>query len=94
MFNKQHLISKDLNVYLVETSPYLRQIQYRNLCTSNSETLDGTPVTEQIYTYKDSKSIKIIWLDDIKQLPNREAVHYYLANEFFDALPIHQFKVR
>jgi SAM-dependent MidA family methyltransferase len=88
VFTKHKAITKDLHVYLIETSGFLRRIQFEKLCGEKTDPSLLTP-----YKHKTSTNINITWLDDISQLPGREAVHYYLANEFFDALPIHKFKV-
>ncbi len=45
------------------------------------------------YPSKLSETIKIHWISDINELPRREAAHFFLANEFFDALPIQKFEV-
>ena len=76
---------------MVETSPFLRKIQMKKLCsTSGDEELElGKP-----HKFKDSLSIHITWLEDISQLPKKDVVHFVLANEFFDALPIQKFEVR
>jgi SAM-dependent MidA family methyltransferase len=76
----------------VETSEALRQIQFKNLC-GNADGQKVLPKSLESYKYKNSSNINILWLDDVCQLPRNEAVHFYLANEFFDALPIHKFQV-
>jgi SAM-dependent MidA family methyltransferase len=42
---------------------------------------------------KHSRKIKINWIEDLNQLPKIEAAQFFLANEFFDALPIQKFQV-
>lgn len=74
---------------MIESSPYLRKIQMNNLCNLNQE-----PELEKEYESKYSNRIKITWLTDISQLPHKEAVHFFAANEFFDALPVHKFQVK
>ena len=88
MWNSDKKNSIQLLVYLIETSPFLRKIQMKNLCNLNQE-----PELEKEYESKYSGSIKISWLTDITQLPHNEAVHFFAANEFFDALPVHKFQV-
>jgi len=34
----------------------------------------------------------LIWIDDLKQLHSRNT--YFIANELFDAYPIHKFQVK
>lgn len=35
----------------------------------------------------------ITWITDLAELPRKEAPQFFLANEFFDALPIQKFQV-
>lgn len=35
-------------------------------------------------------NVKVSWIDDISQLPEQPV--FFVANEFFDALPVHQFQ--
>ena len=76
-----------MNVYLVETSAFMRKAQIKTLCGLSLE-----PNLGEEYKSTFSKSINIIWLADINELPRREAVHFFLANEFFDALPFQKFQ--
>jgi SAM-dependent MidA family methyltransferase len=73
---------------MIETSEFLRRKQCFNLCNK-----DESPKTFETNKYKEENSINITWLDDISQLPKSESIHYFLANEFFDAMPIHKFQV-
>ena len=56
-----------MQVYLLEKSPRLREIQKEKL-----------------------KRYDIIWLDKLQKLPDQPL--FFIANEFFDALPIRQFQ--
>ncbi|RNA40170.1 NADH dehydrogenase [ubiquinone] complex assembly factor 7, partial [Brachionus plicatilis] len=87
VLNKDNQNSVDLFVYMIESSPFLRKIQIKNLCN-----LEKEPELEKEYDSKHSNRIKITWLTDITQLPHKEAVHFFVANEFFDALPVHKFQ--
>lgn len=51
------------------------------------------PKLNQSYRSKYSDTINVTWLEDICELPRKESVHFFLANEFFDALPIQKFQV-
>ena len=73
---------------MVETSPLMRKMQMKTLCDRDSE-----PELNEFYESKHSKTIKIKWLNDLGELPSKEAPHFILANEFFDALPIQKFQV-
>lgn len=73
---------------MIETSPFMRRTQIKNLCSLDEEPNLGTE-----YNSKISENIKISWLTDIAELPRKEATHFFLANEFFDALPIQKFQV-
>lgn len=89
VLSKEKNASNDLYAYMIETSPHLRKIQMKNLCN-----LEQEPDLLKEYKSKFSENIKIIWLTDITQLPRKEAAHFFVANEFFDALPVHKFKVK
>ncbi len=54
---------------------------------------DLEPKLQENYKYKYSNNINIVWLNDLMQLPKLEAPQFFLANEFFDALPIQKFQV-
>ncbi len=66
----------------------MRKMQMNRLCGGDSE-----PELGKFYESKHSKNIRIQWLNDIDELPLKEAPHFILANEFFDALPIQKFQV-
>lgn len=72
---------------MIETSPFMRKTQMKNLCNLESE-----PVILEKYPSKFSKSINIVWLGDINELPKKDAIHFFVANEFFDALPFQKFQ--
>ncbi|KAI9700741.1 MAG: hypothetical protein M1836_002110 [Candelina mexicana] len=76
-------------VYLVESSPSLRETQRRLLCgdTPMTETSDGF---QSISKYS---NLPVYWRDDIRFVPsNTGKAPYIIAHEFFDALPIHAFQ--
>ena len=72
---------------MVESSAFMRKQQIKTLCN-----LDVEPNVLEAYTSKFSQSIKIVWLTDISELPRHESVHFFVANEFFDALPFQKFQ--
>ncbi|WEW59807.1 class I SAM-dependent methyltransferase [Emydomyces testavorans] len=76
-------------VYLVESSPTLRDIQKQMLC--------GDVPMEEIETGYRSTSkhlgVPVIWAEHIRSLQQRDNdVPFIVAHEFFDALPIHAFQ--
>ncbi|CAI5444685.1 unnamed protein product [Caenorhabditis angaria] len=78
---------KDVSVHLVETSDALIEEQERVLCVDNS-----TPPTGDVPYVKKNKSrtgVDVFWYKSIDDIPNGFTV--FIANEFLDALPIHQF---
>lgn len=73
-------------VNLIETSPYFTKVQFNRLC--KKENLDKpTLCTRSGFT---KFGLPVFWYDSVKDIP--VAPSYFVANEFFDALPIHQFK--
>mgnify|MGYP001185019557 CR=1 FL=1 len=74
---------------MVEKSDFMRRMQFKKL-TDNQ---DNEPKLYEKYKSKHSEKSTITWISDINELPRKEAVHFFLANEFFDALPIHKFQV-
>ncbi|CAF0712266.1 unnamed protein product [Brachionus calyciflorus] len=87
VWSKEKTAPLNVFVYMIETSPYLRKTQMKNLCN-----LDQEPEILNEYKSKYSENIKIVWVTDITQLPRKEAAHFFVANEFFDALPVHKFQ--
>ncbi|RFU33922.1 hypothetical protein B7463_g2446, partial [Scytalidium lignicola] len=76
-------------VYMIETSPSLRDTQKELLC-------GDSPMVETEIGYKSlSKysNIPIIWTENIRFVPSTpETSPFIVAHEFFDALPIHAFQ--
>ncbi|KAH8821723.1 S-adenosyl-L-methionine-dependent methyltransferase [Xylogone sp. PMI_703] len=76
-------------VYMVETSPSLRDTQKQLLC-------GDSPMTETEIGYKSTSKyskIPIIWTENIRFIPTTpETSPFIVAHEFFDALPIHAFQ--
>ena len=84
---------------MVEVSPKLSEMQ--------QEKLTGVPIQENTeaesqeeskdrsthyYRHCTSKyGPKVYWYDNLKKVP--EGFTYFIAHEFFDALPIHKFQV-
>uniref|UniRef100_A0A8C8R5Q0 Protein arginine methyltransferase NDUFAF7 n=1 Tax=Pelusios castaneus TaxID=367368 RepID=A0A8C8R5Q0_9SAUR len=79
----------DISVHLVEVSPKLSEIQALTLTGGKIQAeLD---VSTPVYMKGISKvGIPIFWYRDLQDVPQGNG--FYLAHEFFDALPIHKFQ--
>ncbi|XP_030800835.1 protein arginine methyltransferase NDUFAF7, mitochondrial isoform X2 [Camarhynchus parvulus] len=78
----------DVSVHLVEVSPKLSEIQAVMLTGGK---VQPSPEDESAYMKGISKTgIPIFWYRDIQDVP--PGYSFYLAHEFFDALPIHKFQ--
>ncbi|KHJ34009.1 putative duf185 domain-containing protein [Erysiphe necator] len=87
--NFKQMSSSIDNIYLVETSPSLRNSQREVLC--------GDVPMENISNGYRSMSkymhVPITWVDNIRFIPPaNEKTSFIVAHEFFDALPIHAFQ--
>jgi len=83
--------SSDLHVFMVESSPVMRALQLRLLAhRSVTPDVEGPRLLE---TYQSKhEQVKVTWLQDLSELPKLEAAQFFLANEFFDALPVQKFQ--
>uniref|UniRef100_A0A8D0FTK6 Protein arginine methyltransferase NDUFAF7 n=1 Tax=Strix occidentalis caurina TaxID=311401 RepID=A0A8D0FTK6_STROC len=83
------LLSKcDVSIHLVEVSPKLSEIQALMLTGGK---VQSNPEDKSAYMKGVSKTgIPIFWYRDIQDVP--PGYSFYLAHEFFDALPIHKFQ--
>lgn len=75
-------------VYLIETSPFLREAQRKLLCGLESifEPIDNGHRCISKYGQP------ILWYEDFRFVPSSATITpFILAHEFFDALPIHAF---
>jgi NADH dehydrogenase [ubiquinone] 1 alpha subcomplex assembly factor 7 len=76
---------------MVDSSSNLREKQHELLC-------GNAPLTKTEYGWEShtrrSRSIKVIWVEDIKFIPDftEGDSPFFIAHEFFDALPIHAFQ--
>ncbi|EED18528.1 DUF185 domain protein [Talaromyces stipitatus ATCC 10500] len=77
------------NIYLVEASAPLREVQKNLLCGPDA-------VLEEIdIGYRGINKhtgAPIVWVEDIRLLPYNDKMPFIFAHEFFDALPIHAFE--
>ncbi|CAF9915876.1 MAG: hypothetical protein GOMPHAMPRED_000878 [Gomphillus americanus] len=77
------------SVYMVEASPSLREKQKTLLC-------GDAPIQEIEIGYQSQSKyadITITWCEDIRLVPkDASKTPFFIAHEFFDALPIHAFQ--
>ncbi|KAK9876315.1 hypothetical protein WA026_012614 [Henosepilachna vigintioctopunctata] len=79
---------KSCSLALVEASPYLANIQARNLCSQSHNITNSSSLF-----YKEGvglEGIPIRWYSRLEDVPNIFTI--VIAHEFFDALPIHKFQ--
>ena len=72
---------KHFNVHLVETSPNLSKVQEARLCGYSHSKQDGVALSKQ--------GVPVKWHSRVGEIP--KGFTFFIANEFFDALPIHKF---
>ncbi|CAM4536885.1 unnamed protein product [Lepidochelys olivacea] len=79
----------DISIHLVEVSPKLSEIQALTL--TGGKIQSELDVTSPVYMKGISKAgIPIFWYRELQDVP--QGTSFYLAHEFFDALPIHKFQ--
>ncbi|XP_077342688.1 protein arginine methyltransferase NDUFAF7, mitochondrial isoform X2 [Lithobates pipiens] len=91
VFNQfQYLLNAcDISIHLVEVSPKLSEIQALNLTKKSTEAKDED--TSSCYKIGITKTgLPINWYYHIQDVPS--GYTFYIAHEFFDALPIHKFQ--
>lgn len=77
-------------VYLVESSPNLRQAQHKLLCGKHELKKNDMGFES---TSRHSPDLEIVWTEDIRFIPHEsDKSPFIIAHEFFDALPIHVFQ--
>ncbi|ODN02901.1 NADH dehydrogenase [ubiquinone] complex I, assembly factor 7 [Orchesella cincta] len=93
VFNRfQPVIGNDVSLNLVEISPFLSQKQYEVICSSDVLKQGENKVTPPPNSYKHGISkdydFPVSWYKDIRDVPKEFS--FYVAHEFFDALPVHK----
>lgn len=98
VFKKFPEFNKAINLHFIEISPKLKEMQQNKLCAASSQVREtssiqsdsskSTAQTEEAQVTK--TGVKVHWWNDISELPNGPS--FYVAHEFFDALPIHKFQ--
>nr|CAB3264260.1 NADH dehydrogenase [ubiquinone] complex I, assembly factor 7 [Phallusia mammillata] len=81
-----------ISIHLVEISLYLSNLQHKNLCQVNSDKMTSTVEPRLHYTLhgKSKYGQDMFWHDRIQDVPAKKFT-FFIAHEFFDALPVHQF---
>jgi NADH dehydrogenase [ubiquinone] 1 alpha subcomplex assembly factor 7 len=77
-------------IYMIEASTILREKQHRLLCGDNP--LESTDIGHTSKT-KHKIPVRIHWVTEMNQLPEVQTTDspFFVAHEFFDAMPIHVF---
>lgn len=79
----------NLNIVLIESSRVLRKAQWALLSDSKLD------VSNEFWTAAHKWKGQITWVDtekDVWEITNEHDANYIIAHEFYDALPINQFK--
>eukprot|EP00062_Callorhinchus_milii_P013305 gi/632961255/ref/XP_007896654.1/ PREDICTED: NADH dehydrogenase [ubiquinone] complex I, assembly factor 7 [Callorhinchus milii] len=83
------LSKSEISVHLVEVSPKMSEVQAQ-LLTEGELHLSHNP-SDIVYKRGSTKTgLPIFWYRDLQDVP--KGFSFYLAHEFFDALPIHKFQ--
>ncbi|KAK6009113.1 hypothetical protein OSTOST_25988, partial [Ostertagia ostertagi] len=80
---------KNLSVHLVETSDALIRQQEEVLCGSSSSSTSTSSCGNAVRKNKSNMGVPIFWYKTLDDVPEQFSV--FVANEFLDALPVHQF---
>lgn len=86
-------IKDAVSLHLVEVSPFLSQMQYDKLAHADKLTANSCHATSDgCYQSCVSRynNITVNWYKQLSDVP--KARSFYVAHEFFDALPIHKFQ--
>lgn len=78
----------DVSVHLVEVSPFLSDLQARNLCLTTRNTKDDT--CKSYRKGENASGVSFSWYTRLDDVPREFSL--VLAHEFFDALPIQKFQ--
>ncbi|OXU24182.1 hypothetical protein TSAR_001215 [Trichomalopsis sarcophagae] len=77
-------------IHYIEVSPVLAKIQKEKLCSTIASEEITAPSNKSYQFGKTKDKIEIYWYKSIADLP--EGFTVFIAQEFFDALPIHKFQ--
>uniref|UniRef100_UPI00358F952F protein arginine methyltransferase NDUFAF7, mitochondrial isoform X2 n=1 Tax=Myxine glutinosa TaxID=7769 RepID=UPI00358F952F len=92
VFEQFHKVlhSVSISLHLVEVSPALSEVQEEVLCGSVSPHSTQLPSNGAHKQRVNSRGVPVSWYRNVQDVP--EGFSFYLAHEFFDALPIHKFQ--
>ena len=91
MFSKFDGIRDAVELSLVEVSPKLSQMQYEKLSGHPALTTNEHSKCDSYMQCRSTYGPKVSWYHSLQQVPR--GFTFYIAHEFFDALPIHKFQV-
>jgi len=87
----KHVIKDvDISVHLVEISRALSSVQYNRLCSEACDFDANDKIQGTYMTGSTDTGVNVHWHSHIDYVP-KDKLTYYIAHEFFDALPIHKF---
>ncbi|XP_053675293.1 protein arginine methyltransferase NDUFAF7 homolog, mitochondrial [Anopheles nili] len=89
VFEKLGLSKDRISVHLVEMSPLLQQVQAERLCNGKSHRLSIDEDDSHVQEGTTNSGVSVRWYSDIVDVPKGFSI--VIANEFFDALPVHVF---
>ncbi|XP_064099152.1 protein arginine methyltransferase NDUFAF7, mitochondrial-like isoform X2 [Macrobrachium nipponense] len=84
------LSSTDVSIHLVEVSPELSQTQEQKLCGTSSPYIENPEDGDYFRKNITTDGSSIFWYRHLTSVPRGFTM--FLANEFFDALPVHKFR--
>lgn len=96
MFAQFPKVRDAVSLHLVELSPHLSDMQYDKL-TNNNQQSQGSAAAQNGSSepcYRSCVShhnFNVHWYRQLADVP--KAPSFFIAHEFFDALPIHKFQV-
>ena len=90
VFSQFDGIKDAVSFHLVEVSPKLSEIQHDKLCQKNEICDDKHDIYYKKGISRFGKCV--YWYKQLSDVPR--ATSFFIAHEFFDALPIHKFQVK
>ena len=94
MFAQFPRISDAVSLHLVEVSPHLSDMQHNKLTNDNQSQGSAAHSRSSELCYRSCVShhnFNVHWYRQLADVP--KAPSFFIAHEFFDALPVHKFQV-
>lgn len=85
VFSQLKVFKESISIHLIEVSQEMRKMQKKSICGN----ADPSEIVIETSRVKDME-IEVSWHNTINEVP--PGYTFYLAHEFFDALPVHLFK--